>query len=183
MTEGKLQNTEQQLETSLQARHVAMIAIGGIIGAGLFVGSSTSIEQIGPAVVVSYGLAGLVILMIMRMLSEMAMMHPGAGSFTELIRMALGPLAGFVSGWLYWYFWVIVVAARGVDAEEANRQLAPLTRLGTVTVIAGLVGTLVFGIWLALSVGGYDLWDGWIIAALVLWVVGAGTGQQSGVAL
>jgi len=79
-------------------------------------------------------------------------------------------------------FWVLVVAARGVDAEEANRQLAPLARLGTITVIAGLVGTLVFGVWLALSVGGYDLWDGWIIAALVLWVVGAGTGQQSGVA-
>jgi uncharacterized membrane protein len=79
-------------------------------------------------------------------------------------------------------FWVVVVAARGLDAEEANRQFASLTRLGTATVIAGLVGTLVFGIWLALSVGGYDLWDGWIIAALVLWVVGAGTGQRSGVA-
>ncbi|OYX93091.1 MAG: GABA permease, partial [Novosphingobium sp. 35-62-5] len=109
---------ENKLEASLHARHVAMIAIGGIIGAGLFVGSSTSINQIGPAVVVSYGLAGLVILMIMRMLSEMAMLNPGAGSFTEHVRLGFGdrwgPLAGFVTGWLYWYFWVIVVAIEAI---------------------------------------------------------------------
>lgn len=93
-----------ELAKSLRSRHVAMISIGGIIGAGLFVGSSAAIAAIGPAIVVSYVLAGLVVLVIMRMLSEMATAAPGRGSFTEYIRLGLGDWAGFVSGWLYWYF-------------------------------------------------------------------------------
>ncbi len=75
-----------------------MIAIGGIVGAGLSVGSSTAIATAGPIVVVSYWRAGLVILMVMRMLSEMATVFPFAGSFAELIRASLGDAAGFVSG-------------------------------------------------------------------------------------
>ena len=98
-----------QLQAALKSRHVSMIAIGGIIGAGLFVGSSSSIAQVGPAVVMSYGLAGLVVLMVMRMMAEMAALRPGLGAVTELVRNVRGPRAGFVCGWLYWYFWVIVV--------------------------------------------------------------------------
>jgi len=104
----------QRLSPSLRSRHVSMIAIGGIIGAGLFVGSSTSIAAVGPAIIVSYVIAGLVILLVMRMLSEMACIHPGAGSFTELVRIGLGNRAGFVCGWLYWYFWVVVVAIESI---------------------------------------------------------------------
>jgi L-asparagine transporter-like permease len=97
------------LRHALASRHVSMIAIGGIIGAGLFVGSSTSIAQVGPGVIVSYGIAGIIILMVMRMLSEMAMLRPDAGSFTELVREGLGTgrascAAGFtgISGSLSW---------------------------------------------------------------------------------
>ncbi len=92
-----------RLGKTLRSRHVTMIAIGGIIGAGLFVGSSTSIATAGPAVVVSFILAGLLVLLVMRMLSELAVLSPNAGSFTELIRYGLGDLDGLVSGWLYWY--------------------------------------------------------------------------------
>src|SRR6185295_13936469 len=70
-----------ELSRSLLSRHVVMISIGGIIGAGLFVGSSAAIATVGPAVVLSYGLAGLVVLVVMRMLSEMASATPGIGSF------------------------------------------------------------------------------------------------------
>jgi len=73
-----------------------MIAIGGIIGAGLFVGSSASIATVGPAVIVSYGLAGLLVLLVMRLISEMSVADPTAGSFTELIRGGLGNWGGFV---------------------------------------------------------------------------------------
>ena len=66
-----------QLSRTLKSRHVSMIAIGGIIGAGLFVGSSTAISQIGPAVAVSYAISGFIILLVMRMLSEMAIAIPG----------------------------------------------------------------------------------------------------------
>ena len=87
-----------------------MISLGGIIGAGLFVGSSAGIATVGPAILVSYVLAGAVVLIVMRMLAEMAMATPGLGAFTEYVRLGLGSWAGFVSGWLYWYFWVVVVA-------------------------------------------------------------------------
>ena len=89
-----------ELSRSLKSRHVSMIAIGGIIGAGLFVGSSTTISQAGPAAVVSYAIAGFIILLVMRMLSEMAMAVDGAKTFAEFARIGLGHLPGFLSGWL-----------------------------------------------------------------------------------
>ena len=90
------------LDRALKARHVAMISIGGIIGAGLFVGSSASIAAVGPAIIVSYLLAGVVILLVMRMLGEMAVARPDIGAFTEFSRLGLGEWAGFTAGWLYW---------------------------------------------------------------------------------
>lgn len=103
-----------------------MISIGGIIGAGLFVGSSTAIATIGPAVVLSYGLAGIVVLVVMRMLSEMAAATPGLGSFTEYVRLGLGEWGGFVGGWLYWYFWVVVVAIEAIAGAAILAQWVPL---------------------------------------------------------
>lgn len=109
-----LGDEQPQLGRSLKSRHVAMIAIGGIIGAGLFVGSSSAIAMVGPAVVISYALAGLLVMMVMRMLSEMASAIPGVQSFPEFARIGLGHWAGFLSGWLYWYFWVVVVAIEAI---------------------------------------------------------------------
>src|SRR5262245_40547578 len=113
-TPADTQGAATGLSRSLRSRHVTMISIGGIIGAGLFVGSSAGIAAIGPAVVVSYALAGVLVLMVMRMLAEMATATPGLGSFTEYVRLGLGDWAGFVSGWLYWYFWVVVVAIEAI---------------------------------------------------------------------
>jgi GABA permease len=103
-----------QLQGGLHQRHLTMIALGGVIGAGLFVGSGAVIGQTGPAAVLSYVLTGVLIVLVMRMLGEMASANPTAGSFTELIRRSLGNGAGFTSGWLYWYFWVIVVGFEAV---------------------------------------------------------------------
>lgn len=104
----------QDLGKALRQRHVTMISLGGIIGAGLFVGSSATISAMGPGAFLSYLLAGIVVLFVMRMLGEMALAHPGIGSFTEYTRLGLGNWAGFTNGWLYWYFWVIVVAVEAV---------------------------------------------------------------------
>ena len=114
---------EVELSRTLKSRHVSMIAIGGIIGAGLFVGSSTAIAQIGPAVVFSYAIAGFIILLVMRMLSEMAIAIPGVQSFPEFARLGLGHLAGFMSGWLYWYFWVVVVAIEAIAGAQIIHNL------------------------------------------------------------
>ena len=102
------------LSRSLRPRHVTMIAIGGIIGAGLFVGSSAAIEAAGPVIIFTYVLTGFLVLLIMRMLGEMAVGMPHVRSFTEFARLGLGNWAGFSVGWLYWFFWIIVVPVEAI---------------------------------------------------------------------
>ncbi|HSY07784.1 MAG TPA: amino acid permease [Steroidobacteraceae bacterium] len=99
-----------------------MIALGGIIGAGIFVGSSAAINIAGPGVLVSYTLGGLLVFFIMRMLGEMAHARPGHGSFAEYAALGLGRWAAFMTGWLYWYFWVITV---GVETIAGAKLLQP----------------------------------------------------------
>ena len=121
------QNSQGEVLTrTLKSRHVQMISIGGIIGAGLFVGSGAAIAAVGPAVIISYFVAGLMILFVMRMLSEMASANVGVGAFTEYARLGLGHWAGFVTGWLYWYFWVVVVAIEAIAGGGIISQWIPL---------------------------------------------------------
>jgi GABA permease len=103
-----------ELRRTLKARHMQMIALGGVIGAGLFVGSGVVIRATGPAAVLSFALTGALVVLVMRMLGEMAAAHPAVGGFYEYNRLALGELAGFMTGWMYWYFWIIVVALEAV---------------------------------------------------------------------
>lgn len=98
------------LQAGLKNRHLSMIAIGGVIGAGLFVGSSSGIAAAGPAILLSYALVGTMVVFVMRMLGEMAAAHPTSGSFSAYADRALGRWAGFSIGWLYWFFWVVVLA-------------------------------------------------------------------------
>ena len=103
-----------ELKKGLKQRHLTMIAIGGVIGAGLFVGSGVVINQTGPAAFLTYFITGVLIVLVMRMLGEMATANPSTGSFSDYSRMALGGWAGFSVAWLYWYFWVIVVGFEAV---------------------------------------------------------------------
>lgn len=98
------------LQAGLKNRHLSMIAIGGVIGAGLFVGSGSGIAAAGPAILLSYALVGLMVVLVMRMLGEMAAAQPTSGSFSAYADRALGRWAGFSIGWLYWFFWVVVLA-------------------------------------------------------------------------
>ena len=77
-------------------------------------------------------------------------------------------------------FWVLIVAVRRTDTPERTLSFAPVSRLGNAVVGIGAGGTIVLGIFLAFSVGDYDIWDPWIVAAIVLWFVAAGTGQRTG---
>src|SRR5271165_1847189 len=119
-----------------------MISIGGIIGAGLFVGSSTAIIAAGPAVFISYAITGLLILLVMRMLGEMATALPEVRSFTEFARAGLGDGAGFVVGWLYWYFWVLVVLMEAIAGAKILQLWIPLSPLqiglGLMAVMTGV---------------------------------------------
>src|ERR1700720_3742298 len=119
------------LRHSLKQRHMTMISLGGVIGAGLFVGSGVVIKAAGPAAVFSFVITGLLVVLIMRMLGEMAAALPAVGSFYEYARLAwgdrprLGELAGFLTGWMYWYFWVIVVALEAVAGAGLIRFWLP----------------------------------------------------------
>jgi len=130
---------KNELSRSLKARHLTMISIGGIIGAGLFVSSSTAIIAAGPASFISYAICGLLILLVMRMLGEMATALPNVRSFTEFARAGLGEGAGFVVGWLYWYFWVLVVPVEAIAGAKILQLWIPLPALpigmGLMTVM------------------------------------------------
>jgi GABA permease len=106
------------LHKGLKQRHLTMIAIGGVIGAGLFVGSGVVINKTGPSAFLGYALTGVLIVLVMRMLGEMATANPSTGSFADYARRALGGWAGFSVGWLYWYFWVIVVGFEAVAGAK-----------------------------------------------------------------
>ncbi|MEY3657754.1 MAG: hypothetical protein RL425_515, partial [Pseudomonadota bacterium] len=111
-------SSAHELSRSLKPRHVSMITFGGIIGAGLFVGSSTAISTIGPAAVLSYALAGFLVLLVMRMISEMAMALTGVQTFPDFARVGVGNWAGYLVGWLYWYFWVVVIAIEAIAGAK-----------------------------------------------------------------
>lgn len=160
-----------KLAKSLRARHVAMISIGGIVGAGLFVNSANAIAAIGPAVIVSYVLTGLIVLFVMRMLGEMAMAYPETGAFTEFSRVAMGNLAGFTSGWLYWYFWVIVVAFEAI----AGAKIIALWLPDIPIWVSGLALTVVLTGSNLLSTRSYGEFEFWFssikVAAIIAFIV------------
>ncbi len=157
---------ETGLRKSLKSRHVTMISIGGIIGAGLFVGSSAAIAAAGPGILVSYLIAGVVILLVMRMLSEMASVYPNIGSFTEYARVGLGGWAGFVSGWLYWYFWVVVVAVEAIAGAGVIAGWVPLPQwqIGLVLMVALTAVNLLS----TRSYGEFEFWFASIKVAAIL---------------
>ncbi|MFC9549973.1 amino acid permease [Rhodococcus sp. NPDC056960] len=102
------QLNEDGLAQGLNKRHIRMIAIGGAIGVGLFLGSGKGISYAGPALIGVYAVTGVFIFIIMRALGELLMYRPVTGSFAEYAREFLGPAYGFITGWGYWITWTII---------------------------------------------------------------------------
>jgi GABA permease len=125
MNTPPLFTAEPGLRHALRRRHMTMIALGGCIGAGLFVGSRVVIQSAGPAACISFLITGGLVVLVMRMLGEMATALPSAGSFYEYARSALGDVAGFTTGWMYWYVWVIVVAMEAIAGADLIRIWLP----------------------------------------------------------
>ncbi|MEU6197403.1 amino acid permease [Streptomyces sp. NPDC047061] len=106
------------LSPGLRQRHLSMIALGGVIGAGLFVGSGAAIAAAGPSVVIAYTLSGLLVMLVMRMLGEMSAAHPSSGSFSTHAERAIGPWAGFTAGWSFWVLLCTAVGLEGIGAAK-----------------------------------------------------------------
>ena len=154
------------LSRSLRPRHLTMIAIGGIIGAGLFVGSSAAIAAAGPAILITYALTGFLVLLVMRMLGEMAVGMPQVRSFTEFARVGLGNWAGFSVGWLYWYFWVVVVPVEAIaGAVIIEGWIAlPTWQIGVVLMVVMTAVNL-------LSARAYGEFEFWFSSIKVLAII------------
>src|SRR5919112_1483198 len=120
-----MQAAPTELKKGLKQRHLTMIAMGGVIGAGLFVGSGVVIGNAGPSAFLAYAITGVLIILVMRMLGEMATANPSTGSFADYAREALGGWAGFSVGWLYWYFWVIVIGFEAVAGAKVLQYWLP----------------------------------------------------------
>jgi len=99
------------LTRSLKSRHIQLIALGGTIGVGLFLGSAGAIHKAGPGLLLSYLVGGIAIFFIMRALGELLTYRPVAGSFASYAEEFVGPFAGFVTGWSYWFMWVVTAMA------------------------------------------------------------------------
>ncbi|MFG3017435.1 amino acid permease [Streptomyces sp. NPDC048254] len=112
------QGADASLSHGLKQRHLSMIALGGVIGAGLFVGSGAAIAAAGPSVVVAYALSGLLVMLVMRMLGEMSAAHPSSGSFSAHAERAIGPWAGFTAGWSFWVLLCTAVGLEGIGAAK-----------------------------------------------------------------
>ncbi|RQT95227.1 amino acid permease [Burkholderia cenocepacia] len=150
----------ERLHRGLKERHMSLMAMGSAIGVGLFLGSATAIKLAGPAILVTYAIAGAAIFVIMRALGEMAVAKPVAGSFSRYAQDEIGPLAGYLTGWTYW-FTLVVGSMSELTAVSVYMHLwfpevtpwiwalAALVMIGAINFVAvSLYGELEF--WFAL---------------------------------
>jgi amino acid transporter, AAT family len=144
--------TDEGLQQGLNQRHIRMIAIGGAIGTGLFLGSGGAISTSGPAVAIVYAITGVFIFIIMRALGELLLYRPVAGSFAEYARELLGPIYGFITGWGYWITWTVIgmaeLTAAGIYVNywfpQVPQWLTALVMLALL-VLLNLLAVRVYG--------------------------------------
>ncbi|WP_322983230.1 amino acid permease [Streptomyces sp. S584] len=154
------------LTQGLKGRQITMISIGGVIGAGLFVGSSTAVTAAGPAVLISFLLAAALVVLVMQMLGEMAVTQPDTGSFSTYADRALGRWAGFSIGWLYWWFYILVIPIEAIAAGEVIAGLTSVPSwIPALLVIAVLAGSNL------LAVRNYGEFEYWFALLKVIAIV------------
>ncbi|WP_405807624.1 amino acid permease [Streptomyces sp. NBC_01187] len=159
------------LQAGLKNRHLSMIAIAGVIGAGLFVGSGSGIAAAGPGILLSYALVGMLVVFVMRMLGEMAAADPASGSFSAYADRALGRWAGFSIGWLYWFFWVVVLAVEATAGASILAGWIPAVPqwAWALIVMVVLTGTNLISVG---SFGEFEFWFAGIkVVAIAAFIV------------
>jgi amino acid transporter, AAT family len=177
-----MSQSDSELSRNLKSRHIQLIAIGGTIGVGLFLGSAAAIQKAGPALLLSYAVGGVAIFFIMRALGELLTYRPVAGSFATYADEFCGPYWGFVTGWSYWFGWVVIamgeLTAIGVYLQHwfpALPQWVPALVALVALYGSNLLAARVFGeleFWFALikvvTIVGLILWG----LAVILFHVG-----------
>ncbi|WHY59082.1 amino acid permease [Peribacillus simplex] len=166
-----MNHQQPKLKKELKIRHITMISLGGIIGAGLFVGSGPLINTAGPGSIFSYAIAGLLVILVMRMLGEMSTANPSSGSFSTYAREAIGPWAGYTIGWLYWFFWVIAIAVEAIAGATIIQYWFPSLPSWSVSLMLTFLLTLT-NIYSVKSFGEFEYWLSMIkVVSIVLFLI------------
>lgn len=180
------EQANQHIQRALKNRHIQMIALGGAIGTGLFYGSATVVKMAGPAITLSYLLGGIIIFFIMRALGEMSVDHPVSGSFSQYAYQYWGELPGFISGWNYWFNYVVVGMAELSVVGTYINYWFPDVPTWVSALICLVIVTLINTINVK-AYGEFEFWFsiikvsaivGMILFGIAVIVFGAGQGGQ-----
>lgn len=167
-----MKKTDQGLHRGLGERQIRLMALGAAIGVGLFLGSANAIKMAGPGIMLAYIIGGAVIFLIMRALGEMSVHNPVAGSFSRYAKDYIGPLAGYLTGWNYWFLWLVTCIAEitavgiymGIWFPDVPRwiwALAALAAMGSVNLLA------------VKAYGEFEFWFALIkVVTIVLMIIG-----------
>ncbi|AKG33709.1 amino acid permease [Paenibacillus durus] len=171
----KSNNKPTKLHRGLEQRHISLMSLGATIGVGLFLGSSSAIKLAGPGILIAYVVAGVMLFIIMRALGEMALKNPVSGSFSRYARDYVSPLAGYLTGWNYWFFWIVTcmaeITAVGIYMEfwfpNVPRWVWTLAAL-VIMVTANFITVKLYG--------EFEFWFALIKIVAILFMIVAGLG-------
>jgi len=165
--------SEGQLQRGLKNRHIQLIALGGAIGTGLFLGIAQTIKMAGPSVLLGYAIAGIIAFFIMRQLGEMVVHEPVAGSFSHFSNKYWGHFAGFVSGWNYWVLYVLVsmaeLTAVGIYVQYWWPEIPTWVSAGVFFVAINVINMTSVKIY-----GEVEFWFSIIKVAAIIGMIGFG---------
>ncbi|KIL75163.1 amino acid permease [Bacillus badius] len=161
----------QELKRGLEERHITLMSLGACIGVGLFLGSATTIKMAGPAILLAYMAAGAVMFVIMRALGEMAIENPVAGSFSRYAQDYLGPIYGYITGWNYWFLWIVTCMAE-ITAVGVYMHLWYPNVPNWIWALAALVIMAAVNLITVKAYGEFEFWFALIkIVAIILMIV------------
>lgn len=168
MSQAPQTDTPEDLGSGLKVRHLTMMGLGSAIGAGLFLGSGVGIQAAGPAVLISYILAGIMVIFVMRMLGEMGAALPISGSFSHYARIGIGRWAGFSMGWLYWFMLIMVLGVEITGASAIVQSWLP----GVPQWVVALVFVTFFAVVNLAQVANFGEFEFWFAALKVAVIIG-----------
>ncbi len=161
----------QKLERALKPRQLIMMGLGSAIGAGLFLGSGVGIHAAGPAVLLSYLVAGTLVIIMMHAMGEMAAARPASGAFSVYAADAMGATAGATIGWLWWVQLVIVIAAESVGAAGLLATVLPQLSV-PLTSLAFMVVFTVINLMGVRNYGEFEFWFAILkVAAIIIFIL------------
>lgn len=163
---------QPELKRELANRHVQLIAIGGTIGTGLFLGSGKAIEKAGPSIMITYLIVGIAVFFVMRALGELLLSKAGYQSFTDIAEDYLGSRVAFITGWTYWFCWIMTAMADVIAVGVYVQYWFDIPQW--VPAIACLVVLLGLNLLTVKSFGELEFWFALIKVITILALIGLG---------